>query len=75
MRHKRNFLHSAFSLVADSDVEGELDSAIPPGAIVDLEIAGVSRRLGRIWLKWTAVGANEDSPFTKVDKYEVSFGW
>ena len=66
-------LQSAFSLIADPDVE--LDSAIPPGAIVDLEIAGVSRSLGRILLTWTAVGANGESPFTKVDKYEVCSGW
>ena len=66
-------IHSAFSLIADRDLE--LDSAIPPGAIVDLEIAGVSRSLGRILLTWTAVGANGESPFTKVDKYEVCSVW
>ena len=52
----------------------DCDSAIPPMQIMDLETIGVSRRFGRILLKWTAVGANLDSALKKVAKYEVSRG-
>jgi hypothetical protein len=42
-----------------------------PLAIMDLQVIGVSKAIGKIQLRWTSVGDNYDSTENRVEEYKV----